>query len=85
MFWGELQTKIILYYRWPKSLYIKFPYLNGFISLKTSYRCIHANSSKLKECGYRKHYDVLHGTSPFADYSAVNGWTANSFYDGNSD
>ncbi|KAJ6005536.1 hypothetical protein N7451_003480 [Penicillium sp. IBT 35674x] len=44
----------------------------------------HANSTK-SECGDRRHYEVLHGTSPFADYSAVNGWTANSFYDSNSD
>ncbi|KAJ6102167.1 hypothetical protein N7486_004594 [Penicillium sp. IBT 16267x] len=48
-------------------------------------QCIHANATKLRECGARKHYEILHGTSPFADYSAVNGWTADSFYDSNSD
>ncbi|KAJ5949632.1 hypothetical protein N7454_001216 [Penicillium verhagenii] len=47
--------------------------------------CIRANSTGTDECGARRHYDVLHGTSPFADYSAVNGWTANSFFDSNSD
>jgi polyamine oxidase len=48
-------------------------------------RCVHSESKKLKECGQRRHYEVLHGTSPLADYSAVNGWTANSFYDSNTD
>ncbi|KAJ5085823.1 hypothetical protein N7532_010594 [Penicillium argentinense] len=47
--------------------------------------CVHPESKKLKECGARRHYETLHGTSPFADYSAVNGWTANSFYDSNTD
>jgi polyamine oxidase len=49
------------------------------------HRCVDGNSTKLRECGPRKHYDVLHGTSPLADYTAVDGWTANSFYDSNTD
>ncbi|CBF71190.1 hypothetical protein AN6658.2 [Aspergillus nidulans FGSC A4] len=32
----------------------------------------------IETCGARKHYDVLHGTTPAAAYSVVNGWTANS-------
>ncbi|KAE8152320.1 hypothetical protein BDV25DRAFT_138010 [Aspergillus avenaceus] len=36
-------------------------------------------------CGKRKHYDDLRGTTPLADYSFVNGWTASSFYDSNDD
>ncbi|RAH87337.1 amine oxidase [Aspergillus japonicus CBS 114.51] len=36
-------------------------------------------------CQGRKRYEVLHGTSPLADYTAVDGWTANSFYDFNDD
>ncbi|PWY86757.1 amine oxidase [Aspergillus heteromorphus CBS 117.55] len=41
----------------------------------------HANTT----CHGRKHYERLHGTTPLADYSAVDGWTANSFYDFNDD
>lgn len=37
--------------------------------------------SKTPNCGGRKHYETLHGTSALADYSALNGWTANSFYE----
>lgn len=48
-------------------------------------RCVHANSTKLRECGPRKHYEVLHGTSPFKDYAAVTGWDGDSFLDTNSD
>ncbi|KAE8396166.1 amine oxidase [Aspergillus alliaceus] len=36
-------------------------------------------------CGSRKRYPVLHGTSPLADYSFVNGWEVSSFYDSNDD
>ncbi|OOF90087.1 hypothetical protein ASPCADRAFT_519449 [Aspergillus carbonarius ITEM 5010] len=35
-------------------------------------------------CG-RKHYSKLHGTTPLADYSLVDGWNGNSFYDFNTD
>ncbi|KAL2219650.1 putative flavin-containing polyamine oxidase [Thermoascus aurantiacus ATCC 26904] len=33
-----------------------------------------------KECGERRHYAELHGSSPLADYSIFNGWAASSFY-----
>ncbi|KAJ6144426.1 hypothetical protein N7470_008321 [Penicillium chermesinum] len=46
-------------------------------------RCVHVNSTKLRECGPRRHYAILHGTSPFKDYAAVNGWGGNSFLDTN--
>ncbi|KAJ5740436.1 hypothetical protein N7493_000308 [Penicillium malachiteum] len=55
------------------------------VAAALQHRCIPANSTKLKECGSRKHYEVLHGTSPLSDYSAVNGWITNSFVDNNSD
>lgn len=32
------------------------------------------------ECGNRRFYEVLHGSSPLADYSAFNGWAVSSFY-----
>ncbi|KAJ5678207.1 uncharacterized protein N7477_003840 [Penicillium maclennaniae] len=48
-------------------------------------RCVNVKESKLRECGPRRHYETLKGTSPLADYTAVNGWTANSFYDSNTD
>jgi polyamine oxidase len=31
------------------------------------------------DCGQRKHYDVLHGTSPLKQYSPFNGWDYSSF------
>ncbi|RAK84929.1 flavin-containing polyamine oxidase [Aspergillus costaricaensis CBS 115574] len=36
-------------------------------------------------CKGRKHYETLHGTTPLADYSFVDGWNGNSFYDFNDD
>lgn len=33
-----------------------------------------------KECGHRRHYETLHGSSPLADYSVFNGWAVSSFY-----
>ncbi|KOC10810.1 polyamine oxidase [Aspergillus flavus AF70] len=44
--------------------------------------CKEGNSTT---CVPRKHYEVLHGTSPLADYSSVNGWEVSSFYDSNDD
>lgn len=44
-------------------------------------RCTHYPFKDQKLCHPRKHYETLHGTTPMADYSAVNGWTASSFYD----
>ena len=46
---------------------------------------VSVNSTKFRECGPRKHYDVLHGTSPYPDYTMLNGWDVNSFIDNNSD
>ena len=37
------------------------------------------NGSHTTAVGGEKHYDVLHGTSPFSDYSPVNGWFVSSF------
>lgn len=37
------------------------------------------------KCGPRKHYETLHGTTPLADYTVVNGWDGNSFVDNNVD
>ncbi|KAI9038274.1 putative flavin containing polyamine oxidase [Aspergillus affinis] len=37
------------------------------------------------KCGPRTHYDELHGTTPLADYTVVNGWDGNSFVDNNED
>ncbi|KAA8642027.1 hypothetical protein EYZ11_006439 [Aspergillus tanneri] len=34
-------------------------------------------------CGPRKHYEKLHGTTGFEDYSEVNGWYADPFVDNN--
>lgn len=48
-------------------------------------RCTKYPATHQKLCHPRKHYETLHGTTPLADYSAVNGWTANSFYDSNTD
>jgi polyamine oxidase len=48
-------------------------------------RCVNANSTKLRECGPRKHYETLHGTSPYADYTMINGWAVDSFIDTNTD
>ncbi|CAG7924131.1 unnamed protein product [Penicillium olsonii] len=48
-------------------------------------RCVNANSTKLRECGPRKHYETLHGTSPYSDYTIINGWAVNSFIDTNTD
>ncbi|KAJ5344227.1 uncharacterized protein N7506_002592 [Penicillium brevicompactum] len=48
-------------------------------------RCVNANSTKLRECGPRKHYETLHGTSPYSDYTILNGWAVDSFIDTNSD
>lgn len=46
-------------------------------------RCTKYPATDEKLCHPRTHYEGLHGTSPLADYSAVNGWTVNSFYDSN--
>lgn len=36
-------------------------------------------------CGSRPHYKELHGTSPLADYTVLNGWAMDSFYQSNPD
>ncbi|KAJ5911550.1 uncharacterized protein N7473_000853 [Penicillium subrubescens] len=48
-------------------------------------RCVNADSEKLRECGSRRHWETLHGTTPLADYSALTGWMADSFVDTNSE
>ncbi|KAJ5180134.1 hypothetical protein N7492_003344 [Penicillium capsulatum] len=37
-------------------------------------------SSTMKECGDRRHYNVLKGSSPLADYTVFDGWSVSSFY-----
>lgn len=37
-------------------------------------------SSTGVDCGERKFYEVLHGSSPLADYSVFDGWAVSSFY-----
>ncbi|KAJ5110019.1 hypothetical protein N7532_002664 [Penicillium argentinense] len=32
------------------------------------------------DCGDRRYYDTLHGSSPLADYSVFDGWEVSSFY-----
>ena len=44
-----------------------------------------ANSTMLRQCEPRKHYEVLYGTSPYPDYTMINGWDIDSFIDTNSD
>jgi polyamine oxidase len=39
-----------------------------------------SNSSDTSECGNRKYYKKLSGSSPLADYSAFDGWPVSSFY-----
>ncbi|KAJ5795425.1 uncharacterized protein N7518_003965 [Penicillium psychrosexuale] len=46
-------------------------------------RCVNADSAKLRECGPRKHYETLHGTSPYSDYTMLNGWAVDSSIDNN--
>lgn len=48
-------------------------------------RCVNAESDKLRECGPRKHWETLHGTTRLADYSALTGWMADSFLNTNSE
>ncbi|GFF63469.1 polyamine oxidase [Aspergillus lentulus] len=48
-------------------------------------RCVYYNSTMERLCGPRRHYETLHGITPLADYSAVNGWISNSFYDYNDE
>jgi polyamine oxidase len=48
-------------------------------------RCVYYNSTMERLCGPRRHYEALHGITPLADYSAVNGWISNSFYDYNDE
>ncbi|PKY01078.1 amine oxidase [Aspergillus campestris IBT 28561] len=36
---------------------------------------------KVPGCRGRKHYELLRGTTQLADYSMVNGWNGNSFYE----
>ncbi|CAG7935716.1 unnamed protein product [Penicillium nalgiovense] len=47
------------------------------------HRCVNADSAKLRECGPRKHYEILHGTSPYSDYTMLNGWAVDSSIDNN--
>lgn len=47
------------------------------------HRCVNEDSAKLKECGPRKHYETLHGTSPYSDYTMLNGWAVDSSIDNN--
>ncbi|KAJ6079610.1 hypothetical protein N7467_009363 [Penicillium canescens] len=49
------------------------------------HHCANANSTKLRECGPRKHYETLHGTSSYSDYTMLNGWAFSSFIDTNTD
>lgn len=44
-------------------------------------KCVNADSNRLKECGPRKHYDALHGTTPDSDYTMVNGWAIDTLED----
>lgn len=37
-------------------------------------------SSTMENCGNRRYYEKLHGSSPMADYSAFDGWSVSSFY-----
>lgn len=41
--------------------------------------CTSSSSRDPARCGERVHYDVLHGTSPLADYTVFNGWPVSSF------
>ncbi|KAH8701862.1 amine oxidase [Talaromyces proteolyticus] len=47
--------------------------------------CDSSSGSSAKGCSIRKHYEVLHGPSPLADYGVLNGWPISSFIDNNSD
>jgi polyamine oxidase len=41
-------------------------------------KCAHVYSGS--ECGGRKHYETLHGTSSLENYNVLNGWAQSSFY-----
>lgn len=43
------------------------------------------NSTRSRGCGPRKHYKNLHGTSPYSDYTMLNGWVVDSFIGANTD
>lgn len=36
--------------------------------------------STAEDCGDRRYYEMLHGSSPLADYSVFDGWSVSSFY-----
>ncbi|KAL2843733.1 amine oxidase [Aspergillus pseudoustus] len=38
------------------------------------------SDTEARDCGNRRHYERLHGSSPLADYSVFNGWPVSSFY-----
>ena len=39
-----------------------------------------ANADPADDCGDRKYYERLYGSSPLADYSVFDGWDVSSFY-----
>ncbi|KAJ5581988.1 Flavin amine oxidase [Penicillium sp. DV-2018c] len=49
------------------------------------HECVNAKSAKLRECGPRKHYETLHGTTFHWEYTQINGWAVDSFVDNNPD
>ncbi|KAL1971273.1 hypothetical protein VTN77DRAFT_225 [Rasamsonia byssochlamydoides] len=40
---------------------------------------LNCSASSEAACGDRRHYEVLHGVTPLAEYNVVNGWPGSSF------
>lgn len=38
------------------------------------------NPDTMDDCGNRRHYETLYGSTSLADYSVFNGWPISSFY-----
>lgn len=49
------------------------------IAALLKHQCANVSSTS-EDCGDRRFYEVLYGSSPLADYSVFDGWGVSSFY-----